>query len=290
MTTLMRKYRGAAAAALLTTAVAAAAPTAAFAQDAPTDPNAGALTFTGGLDAPSVYFFRGIRQEADPKLTLWPFGDLGLAVHSGDGAIKSVGLNVGVWNSLHTGTSGSDRVHYEEDFYTTLSVGFGGGVTAGATYMALTSPNAMFNTVKELQFKVSKAHVLAPYGFLAFELSDQGQADAGAGKGTYLELGVGPSWTLGASPVTLTMPVKIGLSLNDYYELADEAGNFADRRFGFFSVGGLLTVPVTGIPASFGAWNIHGGVDVLTFGDTTRAFNAGDQSKVVGLLGIGISY
>src|SRR4051812_37907729 len=67
------------------------------------DPNPGAITFTGGLDAPSVYVFRGIVQETDPKVTLWPYGDIGLALKSGDGAVKSVGVNFGVWNSLQTG-------------------------------------------------------------------------------------------------------------------------------------------------------------------------------------------
>jgi hypothetical protein len=263
---------------------------AARAQD---DPNPGALTVSAGLDAPTVYFFRGIRQESDPSLTQWPYGDLGLSLYSGDGGLKSVGVNVGVWNSLHTGTSGtggaSSSLHYEEDFYTTLSLGFGGGVTVGTTYMALTSPNAMFSTVKELQFKVSKAHLLAPYGFVAFELGDDtpglNQADGGLKKGTYLELGVGPSWALGASKVTLAVPVKLGLSLADYYEGPD-----GDAKFGFFDIGGLVTVPLTGVSGSFGSWNIHGGADVLVFGDTTKAFNAGDKSKVVGLFGIGFSY
>ena len=39
---------------------------------APPDPNTGALTFTGGLDVPTKYMFRGIVQEADSKLTLFP--------------------------------------------------------------------------------------------------------------------------------------------------------------------------------------------------------------------------
>jgi len=253
------------------------------------DPNPGALTLTGGFDVPSLYYFRGIRQEADPSLTQWPYADLGLALYAGDGGLKSVGINVGVWNSLHTGTSGSggsaSSLHYEEDFYTTLSLGFGGGVTVGTTYMALTSPNSMFATVKEMQFKVSKAHFLAPYGFVAFELSDKGQADAGLKKGTYLELGVGPSWALGTSKVTLAVPVKVGLGLKNYYE-----GPEGDSKLGFFDVGGLVTVPLSGIPAQYGSWNIHGGADVLVFGDTTKAFNAGDKSKVVGLVGIGFSY
>ena len=36
------------------------------------DPNPGAVTFTGGLDVPTVYVFRGIVQELNPKFTLFP--------------------------------------------------------------------------------------------------------------------------------------------------------------------------------------------------------------------------
>ena len=96
------------------------------------DPNPGALTFTGALDVPSVYFFRGIRQERDPAFTLFPAGDIGIALSSdGKGGLKSSSINFGLWNSLNTGSSGSDgpagRLHYEEDFYATLNLGFGGG-------------------------------------------------------------------------------------------------------------------------------------------------------------------
>src|SRR5262245_2465619 len=102
-----------------------AAPAAAQAAD---DPNPGALTFTGLYDIPTVYVFRGIVQETDPGFTSQPAGDLGIALHSGDGGVKSVGVNFGVWNSLQTGSSGSDgptgRLHYEEDFYATLGLGF----------------------------------------------------------------------------------------------------------------------------------------------------------------------
>jgi hypothetical protein len=259
------------------------------------DPNPGALTFTGGLDFPSTYYFRGIRQEVDPALTLWPYGDLGIALASGDGGIKSVGVNIGVWNSLHTGSSGSDspvnRNHYEEDFYATLALGFGGGVTLGTTYTAYTSPISFFDTVNELSFKVSKAHMLNPYGLLAIELDSEGQADVGANKGTYLELGVAPSWALGGNGVTLGIPVKVGMSVSDYYELPNGG---PDRRFGFLDIGGLVTVPL-GTPGRFGSWNVHGGANVLIFGDTTEAYNvnsSGDSkgSQVIGLFGIGVSY
>jgi hypothetical protein len=271
--------------AVLSTSAAAQVPAAAA--PAPPDPNTGALAFTGGLDFPTKYVFRGIVQEGDSKLTMFPFGDLGVSLYSGEGAIKSASVNFGIWNSLMTGSSGIDgpnqKLHYEQDFYTTLTLGFGGGFSLGTTWTAYTSPNDMFGTVQELAFKVSKSHMLAPYGQIAFELD--GQADGGSNEGVYLELGAGPSWPLAGGKVTLAVPVKFGLSLSDYYEGAD-----GDSTFGFFQVGGLFTVPLTSPESKFGAWNIHGGVDVYAFGDTTKAFNSGDAGKVVASFGIGIVY
>jgi len=265
------------------------------------DPNPGALTFTGGFDVPSVYVFRGIVQETDPDLTMWPYGDIGIALKSGDGALKSLGVNFGLWNSLHTGTSGtkgnSGRLHYEEDFYATLSLGFGAGMTVAPTFTAYTSPNFSFNTVKELSVKVSKTHKLAPYGVIAFELGDETAANFGSAdlvtagatnkKGIYLELGAAPAVRLGGSKVTLAVPVKLGMSLKDYYQL-----DGVDHSFGFFDIGGLVTVPISKMPSAFGSWNLHGSVDLLTFGDTTREYNGTDKNKtrVVGLIGIGVTY
>jgi hypothetical protein len=274
---------GAMAVFLMSSSAAAQTPAAAT----PPDPNTGALTFTGGLDVPTKYVFRGLVQEADSKLTLFPYGDLGIAFYSGDGAVKSASVNFGVWNALLTGSSGLDgieeKLHYEEDFYATLNLGFARGFSLGTTYTAYTSPNGMFNTVQELAFKVSKAHMLAPYGTIAFELD--GQADGGSNEGVYLELGVAPSWPLAGGKVTFAVPVKFGFSLKDYYELADE-----DHKFGYFQAGGLFTIPFTAATSKFGAWNFHGGVDVYAFGDTTKAFNSGDGGKVVASFGIGVVY
>jgi hypothetical protein len=262
----------------------------AHAQD---DPNPGRLTFTGGLDVlpGTTYVFRGIVQEAEPKLTLWPYGDIGFALYEGTGGIKTVSANVGVWNSLHTGSSGSDsdlKIHYEEDFYAALGLGFGGGVALTTQYTAYTSPNNFFPTVKEISFKVAKSHMLNPYGLLAFELGGEDAAAADGGNaGTYLELGVGPTFPLTPDGPTLTIPLKLGLSVSDYYE-SPITGE--DEKFGFFDIGALVTIPLGGIPSGFGSWNLHGGIDLLVFGDTTKAFNSGDGSKVVGLFGIGVSY
>lgn len=256
------------------------------AQSQTPDPNPGAITLTTSVDFPSVYFFRGIRQESNPKLTTFAAGDVGISLFSGDGALKTASVNVGVWNSLHTGTSGLDAdkgSHYEEDFYASVSLGFGRGITVSPAFTAYTSPNTSFGTVQELSLKLAHASKFAPYGLVAFEL--KGQADGASNEGTYAELGVGPSWALAGSPVTLGIPVKVGLSLNDYYEMDGR-----DNKFGYVDAGLLLTVPFTRIPSQFGTWNVHGGVNFLGFGDTTKAFNNGDAGQVIVSGGIGISY
>jgi hypothetical protein len=255
----------------------------------PADPNPGAITLTTGFDIPSVYFFRGIRQEADPKFTMFPYGDVGIALFTGDGGLKSASVNFGVWNSLHTGTSGTGggkKSHYEEDFYSTLSLGFARGITFGTTYTAYTSPNDSFGTVKEISLKLSQASKYSPYALVAFELS--GQADAGSEKGTYGEFGVAPSWPVGGGKATLAIPVKLGLSLKNYYE-----GPSGDSMFGYFDIGALVTAPLTGIDSKFGSWNVHGSVDFLYFGgdeSTTRAFNNGDAGQAIVMGGIGFTY
>jgi hypothetical protein len=267
----------------------AAAQTPAAAAPPPPDPNPGAMTFTGNVDvlAKTPYIFRGIVQETHPKLTLWPSGDIGIALYSGKEALKSATVNFGVWNSLHTGSSGLDgsskKLHYEEDFYTALGLGFS-KATFTTTYTAYTSPNAGFLTVHEISFKVASTHKVAPYVLLAQELGKNG-ADGGAKKGTYVELGVGPSWPVAKGKATIAIPVKVGLSAHNYYEL-----DGVDHKFGFLDVGALITVPLTGIPASYGGWNFHIGGDGLVFGDTTKAFNGGKKSKGVFLFGFGVSY
>jgi hypothetical protein len=254
---------------------------------APPDPNPGAITFTGGLDVPSKYVFRGLVQEADSKLTLFPYGDIGIALFSGDGGVKSAAVNFGVWNSLNTGTSGLDglnnKLHYEEDFYATLTLGFARGVSLATTYTAYTSPNDSFGTVQEIAFKVAKTHFVNPYGLIAFELD--GQADGGSNEGTYAEFGVAPAWPIAGGKATVSVPAKIGLSLSDYYEGLD-----GDEKFGYFQVGGLISAPLTSATSKFGAWTIKGGVDVYAFGETPKAFNNGDRGKVVATFGIGVVY
>jgi hypothetical protein len=254
------------------------------------DPNPGNMTLTAGIDVLNAYLFRGIRQD-DTGVVMWPSGDLGIALRSSDGWFKSVGVNVGLWNSLHTGLAGVDgpsgKLWYESDFYATLALGFGKGTSVGVTYTAYTSPNESFNTVREVSFRfaLDDSSMLGraaskPYVIVARELD--GQADGGAEEGTYLELGASPGFPLAG--VTVNVPLRAGFSLGDYYE-----GVAGDERFGFFSVAGIVTVPLSSMPARAGSWNIHGGVEYVRLGDRNAEI-LGDSSKVIGSIGIGLSY
>ena len=248
--------------------------------------NAGAIKLTTGVDFPSVYYFRGIRQETDPQITTQPYGDVGITLRSADSGLKTVAVNFGVWNSLHTGTSGSDGfkpIHYEEDFYSTFTLGFS-QAAASVKYIAYTSPNLSYSTVKEVDFQVTGTQKFAPYALVAAELGDA-SADGFSNKGTYLELGAGPNWSLGTC--TLTVPVSVGLSLKDYYETPN-----GDEKFGFFDVGGLITVPLGGVPARFGSWNVHVRGDYLRLGNgpVQYAGTGGKKNQGVVSAGIGLSY
>jgi hypothetical protein len=270
------------AAAALLSAVPAAAQSA--------DPNPGGITLTGNFEFVNAYMFRGIPQD-ESGVIMWPSADLGFALFSGDGAMKSIGVNVGTWNSLHTGDAGLDnqvngKLWYESDFYATVGFGFARGTTVGVTYTAYTSPNGLFGTVREIAFKLAVddsgalgAMAVRPYMLLARELD--GQADGGLNEGTYLELGVAPGMT--RSRLSVSVPVKVGLSLGDYYEGID-----GDETFGYFSIAGIATVPLTSTPTKFGTWNVHGGVEYQRLGD--RNSFAFGQNQAIYSIGIGFSY
>ena len=248
------------------------------------DPNPGAITLTGSMDVSNAYLFRGIPQD-DTGLILWPAADLGVALKSGGGTLRSITVHVGMWNSLHTGITGADgpngKLWYESDFWTSVGVGLPGHVNVSATYTAYTSPNGAFPSVKEVSLKASSGvRGINAYALVAFEL--EGQADGGAVEGRYLELGAAPS--LGLGGLTVAVPVKVGLSLDGYYE-----GLRGDERFGFFSVGGSVTVPLSNERSRFGRWNVHGGADYVRLGDS-NALRLGENTKVIISGGLGLSY
>jgi len=245
------------------------------------------------IDFRNAYMFRGVRQD-DEGLITWPSAEAGLRLRSAGSGLTSVRVSAGTWNSLHSGFAGSDgpsgKRWYESDTHATLSLGFDNAATLNTTFTAYRSPNDMFTTVKELSVaavvdRPLSGFSLTPYALAAFELDTQpgiGQLDGGCKAGRYLELGATPAHTAGR--LTLAAPVKVGLSLGNYYELAGK-----DRKFGYASVAGIVTVPLGGTANSNG-WNLHGGVEYELLGDMAKAINNGDGSKTIGSVGVGFSY
>ena len=250
----------------------------AVAQDVP-------VSVSAGIDVTPNYMFRGIRQNSSNRsdVAWWPYIDLGIAAFEGDGGLKSLDINAGTWNSMHSDQSGV----YETDIYASLGFGFGGGVALGTTYTSYTSPNDSFTHVKELALSLSVDDgeylgdgALNPYVLFAFEMgAEEGanQADGGLKAGRYLELGIAPGYS-GAN-ASLSVPIKVGLSAGNYYEL-----DGIDNTFGFFSVAGAVSAPVGS------NWDVHGGVEFQALGDTTKALNNGDGSQVIVSGGFGLSY
>jgi hypothetical protein len=69
--------------------------------------------------------------------------------------------------------------------------------------------------------------------------SGLGQEDGGLNPGTYLELGISPG--LNESGFAIAIPLRVGLSLDDYFELAG-----VDHKFGFLSIGAIASAPRLG--------------------------------------------
>lgn len=289
---------------ITTCAVVVATPAASRAQEASPnrapraatdDPGdaSGVLVTAAALDVAQQYRFRGVRQNST-GLVVWPTAGATLRLVSGTGAVRRLAVNFNSWNSLNTGDTGSGgppgRSWYESRLSGGVAVGFARGVSIGVNYTAYVSPNDMFTGVKEVgvtlaaeQARLAGIGALAPYALLAFELDTsmgRGQLDGGTTAGKYLELGAAPGYA--GRRWRLAFPVKVGLSLGDYYELAGK-----DHAFGFVSVGASGLVPI-GARTQLGQWDVHGGLEFQSLGETPRAFNGGDRSAVVVSFGVGL--
>ena len=265
-------------------------------------PNTGRFSFSGGVDFTTAYFFRGILQERDGFI-IQPYGEVGVALFKGKnddskGDWSGLSLFGGTWASLHSQETNHQAssldAFYENDWYGGLQAQFmDNKVTTRAFYIAYTSPSDAFKTVQEVDLSAALddsewlgAFALKPSILFATETQNTAM---GTESGEYLELGVAPSYPIVDSetmPMTLTFPVKLGLSLDDYYELSENN----EDTFGYASTGVKLSFPLTFIPEDYGAWSASGGVNVYYFGNNTRTLNHEDEVWAVGTWGVSMAY
>lgn len=256
------------------------------------------------LDLASAHFFRGIRQE-DRGVVVQPAAKVTLRLWEDcDSRIDAFGS---LWNSFHTRTTNAeDRGGefighwYELDAaagvtYTTGPFAFSAGFTVR------TSPSNAFSTVHELNFKAAFDDsewlgdwAMHPYAALAWEIGSNASDGADSDTGVYFEIGVEPRLAFcldGCSccgyaadccrgtPITVSFPVTVGLSLSEYYQ--DAAGD--DSTLGYVQVGTKVSVP---LPIACGEWRFIAGIYALFLGNNTRNFNGGRRTEIIGSVGV----
>lgn len=282
-------------------------------------PNTGAISLSASLDWTNEYWFRGIAQE-DQGIILQPGLDVGIALWSNDDF--SVDAYVGTWNSLHfnnpTGTGNNNAgtdAWFEADWYGGFAIGLPMNLWADVSYIVLYGPDTGGIFAEEIDLAVGLDDSemwgdtgipgwtgLQPYVLVAFETdgaSDYGAAGTGQQEeGIYLELGIAPGFTLVESedyPIDLTIPMTLGLSIDDYYQYVDvSSGTVESDTFGFFDIGVVASMPLSFVPADYGSWSVSAGVHVLILNEDLVQGTVGDANydeiRVVGTLGVGMEY
>lgn len=255
--------------------------------------NTGAVSFSVGADIPTAYVFRGYEIE-DSGLIVQPYAEATFAVADG------VDFYLGTWNSLHSnhtgagGTAGGNSdVWFESDFYTGVSLANFDPVSVDLSYVSYMYPGNATGAYQEIDVTVGydDSELLGewsmnPYALVAFEFATGGAGDT---DDTYLELGGEWSYSLVDSadyPIDLTVPVKIGLSLDGFY--VDSTGG--NETFGFVSIGANLGMPLTCIPTEFGTWSAGAGVTVYFENDDVALNDSSDDVLIVGTLGVSMEY
>lgn len=256
-----------------------------------------AITASASVDYVSHYVFRGYEQdESDIGAGIQPGIEFTLPVDDG------IGLTVGTWGSIHTDTAeagtttpgkSNPNYWYEQDVYAGLGFDIGDlSISTGLTYYTYPSSAANIDiTEYYISVGFDDSELLGdfafnPYALLAIEL----QKNAAADEAIYMELGGEFAVPMGDAPFSLSIPVAVGLSIEDYYNDATGGGNF----WGFVSVGAIASVPMSdliGTDEYFGAWDLSGGV-VMYFmnsdvgGISPNTANEGDNYQLVVTAGL----
>lgn len=209
---------------------------------------------TLGLDVVSAYYDRGFLIEA-AQAVVQPWASIDARVLTLCGAVRDVRVVADVWTSFQDGESGlrgaphAPAVWYEGDVWLGAASHVGEHLDVRLDYQWSWSPNGSFERFEEvaLQLELDDApdddaagpwRGFAPHAIVAAEV--RGQNDEGTTLGWYLELGVEPRWSLldTGPAVELSLPLRAGLSLHDYYE--DAEGD--DETFGYVEGGVRLTL------------------------------------------------
>ena len=314
---------------VLALCVALAVPALALAQEG-AGSNTGAITLEAGTDFTTQYNFRGINIE-DQGFILQPWATITAKLYEGDAipGVEGISLVVGTWSSYHEDapkTVGHPQ-WVELDVYGGVELDLTSGFTGSVIYMYRKDPEGVAaNGVYAEEVNITLAYDdagfwegkldlpgfagLQPHVMVSIETEngmDQylttaqgggaGGATAGGGD-VYYEIGIEPSVCVLENetwPVTLTVPVTLGLGDGYYEHINWNTGAIEDESFGYVSVGANLSVPIGCIPAELGQWEAHAGVEVVFAGDGAESLGAKrfadlDDTEIIASAGISMSY
>lgn len=244
----------------------------------------------------SDYFFRGIVQKTD-SFNVQPAAEIGFRlVESEDFSLSVFG---GTWSNFSDdradGASGSfGEYWYEHDAYLGISASFD-RVTLDVIYTWYASPSSDFTEYEDLTLSLAfddsgmwddeGLFSVNPGVSVAFETHN---AAVGPDSGVWFGLGLEPGILLGDSPLgptTLSFPLAIGLSLDDYYQRA----NGSSDTFGYAEVGAKLVFELAGSLGS-AAPTLDIVASYLFLDGALDEFNGGDSGELVFSTGLSWSF
>jgi len=232
-----------------------------------------------GVAVVSEYISRGLVLE-NQGVIAQPYLDLYFKLYEGEGFINKVTLNLGIWSSIHdhrqptiSGGASTTDAWYEFDYTPGISVQFAKRFTLTTSYFEFDSPADKFSTARSINFNLAfddsdflGAFALHPHVAVLWELDAPGAAGL-LEDGWYYEIGIAPSHTFG--PVTVTIPVTVGLGNKEFY---------AGDTNGYTAAGITLSTPLSFIPEKWGAWTFTAGYTYYNLGDNLQAFAEGQAN------------
>jgi len=191
-----------------------------------------------------------------------PYLDLYFKLYEGTGFINKITFNLGLWSDIASQTerpNATVRNWYEFDYTAGFTVTMEKNFSATLSYFEFDSPAGEFNTARSMNLNLAynDSDALGPFALhphvtILAELPAPGEAALAPG-GWYFEPGIAPSYTFAkgsAYPVTLSVPVKVGLANERLYD---------GEAFGYVSAGAQIAVPLAFVPSCYGTWLLTGG-------------------------------
>jgi hypothetical protein len=247
------------------------------------------IGMTGGLDAPSAFYFRGYLL-ADRGLIAQPYLNVFAPFHLGSD------FTVRPYVSLFHSAQFDDSNPMDEMSDVMLGINAAcSGCILDARYAYYTNGPNNSEAFHEFGLKASTDLLSCLYGDAAgaFDLRPsvglytQSTGPAGSGS-VYLETGLEPLWRFDAvgCKVGLSAPLVWGWSVKDYY--FDSQGD--NEILGYMSIGlsASVTLPT---PEGCGLWFLNVSLQHLhLFADSAAQSNDGSRNELIGKMGIGFLF